>query len=279
MSMLQYKIPAIDADNPDDLLQKLAAVTEDVLREVVQHKEHNMSVTTLVPPTSNKPAFSTLIADCQELGKQFGQGKDTLSKLYLKVHEAAFLGTLDVDTNKHGNGIDDAQKLSEAYTRGVSGAVVFDAKGANGRKTASCVRTMIRLGMWPKGGQGEPLATVNNFMTKRQAMRKDPALCKKLDDPSNSLLRIARAQLKRNQIIPPSEFDGFLLKKQPDARTEEDWLESTRKAAKNAKAGKGGLQVDVATADKIIADCTKRLKAIAAARAPQATQAANATAA
>ena len=227
-----------------------------------------IALTTTIAP--NKPVFSTLIADCTELGKQCGQGKDTLSKLYLKVHEAAYLGTLDVDTNKHGNGIDDAQKLAEAYTKGQTGATIFDAKGVSGRKISSCVRTMIRLGMWPKGGQGEPLATVNNFMTKRAAMRKDPALCKKLDDPSNSLLRLARAQLKRDQVIAPAEFDTFLLKKDSEARTEEDWLESTRKAAQNAKAGKAGLTVDVATADKIIADCTKRLTAIAKAKAPQA---------
>jgi hypothetical protein len=105
-----------------------------------------MSTTNLAHGASNAPTFDDLLKVCNTLGEEFGKGKDTLSKLYLKVHEAAFLGTLDVDHNKHGQSVDDAQKLAEAYSRAQSAATVFDAKAANGRKLASCVRTMVRLG-------------------------------------------------------------------------------------------------------------------------------------
>ena len=237
-----------------------------------------MSTTTLIhDPTTNKPSFATLAADCEELGKQLGQGKDSLSKLFLKIAQWSFAGHIDVDPNKHGNGVDDAQKLAGAYTMGQSAGTIFDAKGGSGRVVASKVRTIVRFGMFAKGGTGEPMATINNFMAKRAAYRKDATMCKKLDDPSNSLLRLARAQLKRDHIVPASEFDTFLLKPQSETKTEEDWLEGTRKAAINAKKGKGGLSVDVATADRIIGQCTARLKAIAAARAPQGTQATPAT--
>ena len=228
-----------------------------------------MSIATVVAAApTNQRTFADLVKTAGDLGSQVGKGKDSFTQLLLIVHETAFLGGFDVDPNKHGMGIDDAQKLTEAYVKGQSGNNIFDAKALNQRVTASKVRTVGRLGMWPKGGQGEPLRMVNSFMTLRQQMRKDPTLSKKLEDPSNALVNLARAQLKRDHVIPASEFKSFLLKKDPDVATEEDVLESIRKRAQNAKAGKNGLALDTVPADKIIAACTARLKEIAKAKAP-----------
>ncbi len=222
------------------------------------------------PPTqtqqSNAPTLASLITSAEELGKQAGQGKDTQVKFLLKTHEAAFLGVIDQDADKHGAGVDDATKLTEAYVRGQTGATIFDAKAPNQRKTISCTRSMIKLGMWPKGGVGEPLATVNSFITLRQAKRKDPATAKKLDDAANSLLRYARAQVKRDQLLTASEYEAFLFKPEADAVTEEEWWEGVRKKAQRAKAGKGGVHITDTLIDDIVRTCTKRLVAIAKSR-------------
>jgi hypothetical protein len=233
-----------------------------------------MATVTVAPVASqaagaNLPKLDDLLKDAKELGATAGRGPESWAQLLLKVFNASYLGGVDLDGNKHGKGIDDSTKIAEAYVSGQTGSMIFNAKAPSQKKTISCVRTMTRLGMYTKGGTDEPLSTVNQFVAQRQKMRKDPAYSKRLDDVSNSLLRFARAQLKRDSMITAAEFPDFILKKEPEAPTEEEWLERKRKEALNAKAGKGGFSIDAATADAIAHACTKRLKAIANARGGQ----------
>ena len=228
-----------------------------------------MNQPTTPPVQSNAPTFADLLKVADDLGQQAGKGKDTQVKFLLKVHEGAFLGVIDNDADKHGASVDDATKLTEAYVRAQSGATIFDAKAANQRVAISKTRTLVKLGMWPKGGVGEPLSTVNALMVERQKLRKDPANAKKLDDAANALIKFARVQVKRDHLIQPSEFSTFLFKASPDAQTEEEWWESVRKKAQRAKAGKGGVTIIDPLVDDIVRTCTKRLVAIAKAKAPQ----------
>jgi hypothetical protein len=130
---------------------------------------------------------------------------------------------------------------------------------------------MIKLGMWPKGGVGEPLATVNSFITLRQSLRKDPANAKKLDDAANALLRYARVQVKRDQLLLVDEYKALMFKPEADAQTEEEWWEGVRKKAQRAKAGKGGVHITDSLVDDIVRTCTKRLVAIAKSRSGTTT--------
>ncbi len=218
---------------------------------------------------SNTGTFEQLLAETAELGKQAGLGKDTQIKFYLKVVDGAFHGKIDLDAAKHGADTDDAAKLAEAYVKAQTGAVVFDAKAPNQRKAISCVRTCIKLGMWPKGGSGEPLASVNNLMTVRQKMRADPQQAKKLEDAGNALLKYARAQVKSDQLIPQADFKEYLFKAEHTLRSPEDILEAIRKQAvalKDGKASSGTAHDASAEVTKIITACTDRLKAIVLAR-------------
>lgn len=284
--MLHLSVPPIEAETTDEALQKIANAVAAELRDAAKasaapavtapvtprrrERSKTMTTTTVVGqsnnPASNIPKLDDLLKDAKELGGVTGRGSDSWGQLLLKVHEASYLGGIDVDANKHGQGTDDATKVAEAYVQGQTGNMIFNAKAPSQKKTISCVRTMIRLGMFAKGGQGEPLATVNQFVAQRQKMRKDPAYAKRLDDVSNSLLRFARAQLKRDSMIVSSEFPTFILKKEHDVPTEEEWLERIRKSTNNAKNGKGGVHVDASVADAIVNACTKRLKAIVASR-------------
>lgn len=219
------------------------------------------------PAASNAIKFDDLMKIASELGAEAGKGKDTQIKFLLKTVEGGYFGALDLDSNKHGSDVDDATRLSEAYVKAQTGAIVFDAKAPNQRKLISCVRTCVRLGQWPKGGVGEPLATVNNLMTTRQKLRQNPATAKKLDDAANTLLKYARQQLKRDTLMSDAELQSMCFKSQAPLSTAEDILDGVRKTLiklRDGKAANGTAKDDSTHVVAAIAELNKRLKAIAA---------------
>lgn len=175
-------------------------------------------------PTPNTISFSDMLQVATDLGADHGKGKDTQIKFLLKTVEAGYHNAIDLAGNKHGTDVDDATKLAETYVKAQQGAVIFDAKAPNQRKLISCLRTSIKLGAWPKGGNGEPLATVNTLMAKRQALKRIPAQAKKLDDAANTLLGYARAQIKRDTLIDDKGLEEFLFKPDQSLATPEEIL-------------------------------------------------------
>ena len=226
------------------------------------------------PTTTNGMTYADLTAAATLLGAQAGMGKDTQIKMLMKVVEGAYHGIVDMDKNKHGADCDDAFKLAEAYVKAQTGATVFDAKAPNQRKTISCFRTCVKLGSWPKGGTGEPLSTVNELMTIRAKLRQTPATAKKLDDAANTLLKFARAQLKKDTLISHGELRDFCFRKDPDLKTAEDVIEAQRNALQklyNGKVAHGTVQDNSPAIKQAIEKLTSRLKEIAQAKgaAPQ----------
>lgn len=179
--------------------------------------------------TTNAITFDQLLQTAADLGAEAGKGKDTQIKFLLKAVEGGYHNVLDQAPNKHGTDVDDATKLAETYWKAQQGAVIFDAKAGNQRKTISCVRTAIKLGGWPKGGNGEPLATVNNLMTIRQNLKKIPAEAKKLDDAANTLMKYARTQMKRDTLMDSDELKSLCYKPGKDLPTAEDIIEKCAK--------------------------------------------------
>lgn len=221
---------------------------------------------------ANVITFDDLLQSAAELGAQAGAGADTQVKFLLKAVEGGYHSALDLKPSKHGNGIDDAQKLSEAYFKARTGAVVFDAKADNQQKLISTVRTSIKLGGWPKGGNGEPLATVNNLMTKRQGFKKIPAKAKQLKDAANTLIDYARAQLKRDTLIPDDELDGFCFKKKADQKTVEELVEAARKSLDkliDGSAASGTAQCNTQHVVRARHELQQQLAAFAKAKNPQ----------
>jgi len=213
-----------------------------------------------------------LMAVASELGAEAGKGTDTQIKFMLKVVEGGYHNAIDLKPNKHGRGVDDAEKLAEAYYKARTGANIFDAKADNQRKLVSCLRTGIKLGMWPKGGNGEPLATVNALMNIRQKLRQVPAEAKRLQDATNTLLKYAREQLRRDTLIDEEELRGFCFKpngKEP--ATAEEVLENIRKQLdKLVKGNNHGVRDTSAEVIAARGELQKRLSAIAKAKNPQA---------
>jgi hypothetical protein len=223
----------------------------------------------------NAMTFEVVRAAAVELGEMAGKGKDTQIKMLLKVVEGAFHGSVDLQENKHGTEIDDCTKLAEDYVTAQSKAVVFDHRAANQRKLISTFRTCTKLGQWPKGGNGEPLGTVNNLITMRQKLRAIPGEIKKLDDAANTLMRYARAQLKRDQLVNDDELKTFCYKKDSTLQAPEQIIEDCRKqliALKDGKAASGTAQDSSQDVKDAINSLTERLKKIAEKRSAAKAQ-------
>lgn len=220
--------------------------------------------------SANQPGIDSLLDQVKELGEQAGNAADGLAKLFLKVVEVAFAGGIDRTKDKHAPGVRDAHKIAETYTKARTGATTWDAKPVKARKLVSTIDSMIKLGMWSKGGQSEPLNTLNKLMTLRMNLRKQ-GLSKELVDAPNVMLKFARAQVKLESVIPEGELRSYCFIKPTEPRTEEDYWDAMRRNILRVKDGKGGLSesVDVATADALVASITKRLKAIVKSRGVQ----------
>lgn len=219
----------------------------------------------IAPVVGNKLDMAALLVKAQELGEQAGKGKDTQIKFLLSACEGGYLNAIDLVPNKHGTEIDDATKLAETYVRAQGTATVFDAKAGNQRKLVSTLRTSIKLGQWPKGGSGEPMATVNNLMSHRQTLRRQPQNAKKLDDAANTFLRYARAQMKKDTLIDGEELKSFVWKKVPDGQNVAEVLEGIRNSLTKLNKGqrKDGLQDNSAEVRAAVQKISDRLVAIA----------------
>lgn len=216
--------------------------------------------------TSNKLTLDTLMKKATELGEQAGKGTDTQINFLLSCMEGAYHNAVDLVSNKHGAEIDDATRLAEAYVKAQGTATVFNAKAPNQRKLISTLRTSIKLGQWPKGGVGEPLATVNNLMDHRQKLRKDPTTSKKLDDAANTFLKYARAQLKRDTLIDGQELHDFCMKKDRDLPTATEIVENLRNSLQklvNGEAAQGSAQDNSPEVKAALNSLTQRLVAVA----------------
>lgn len=219
--------------------------------------------------TSNTITFDQLLGMAKQLGEETGKGKDTQIKMLMQLVEGAYHGAVDSDPNKYGTSIDDAAKVAEAYVKAQASATQFDSKAPNQRVLMSKFRTSIKLGQWPKGGVGEPIGTMNHLMTIRQKLRADPATAKKLDDAANTLLKYARAQIRRDTLIPTDELAAFCFRKGPDLSTAEEIVAAHRDSLlklRSGKAAQGTAQDASDEVDAAIQALTKRLKDIAVAK-------------
>lgn len=196
---------------------------------------------TLLGQGSNSGAtnpFADMLTKAAELGTAAGKGKNTQIQFHLMVLDAAYNGTIDLTTNKHGPDRDDALILSEAYVRAQNTATIFDPKAPNQRKATSLVRTCIKLGHYRpiKGNHapGEPVRSVNALMsewrTARNKAAQNPKHSKKLQDATNTLMSFARAQLKDDRLIPESKFPDFIYRKDRDLPDAAELLARSRDA-------------------------------------------------
>lgn len=218
----------------------------------------------------NSLTFDDMRNIARDLGKQSGTAKDTQIRFLMKVVEASFFGSIDTTKNKHGANIDDSTVLAEDYYKAQTGSTMFDAKAGNQRKLASITRACVHLGMWPKGGPSEPLATANKLIFDIRAKeRAKPGNVNKLDDAANTLLKYAREQVKRDSLVSDAELQAFCFKKNQSLQTPEQILKDAHKKLSLLIAGKSAHNTahdDSEHVKKAREEIGTRLKEIAEAR-------------
>jgi len=218
---------------------------------------------------TNGLTYDEVVERVVALGEAAGKGDDSQVQFHMQIVEGAYHGALDLDKNKHGTGIDDATKMAEAYYNSRSKSSMFNPRAKNQRKLISTTRLDIRLGMWSKGGSGEPIGSMNNLITIRGKLQKNPALEKKLDDATNTLHKFARAQLRSDQLMSDAQLEAFCYRKVPDLRTPEEILEAVQKQLKSLRDGKaanGTAKDDSSLVRDAITKVTDRLKEISGER-------------
>ena len=218
---------------------------------------------------ANTPTRQDIEDAIDQLGEEAGRGKDTQVKFIMQMIQGGYHNVLDLNHNKHGADRDDATVMTERYVKKQTGTSMFDAKAPNQRKAISCARTGVKLGGWPKGGNGEPIANVNKFVSRWVQLRKTPGI--KMNDAANSLLRMARAQLKLDRLIDEDAFDGFMLKTPDDDMTAEEIIaNAVKKLDKliDGSASHGTAQCNTANVSSARQHLRMELADIAKARAP-----------
>lgn len=229
----------------------------------------------------NQPTLDDVLKDVTDIATTEGRAADGRTHLFLKVATAAYAGAIDRQKDKHGPGVKDNTRICEVYSKARSGATTFDTKPVKARKFLSEVDTMIRLGMFTKGGPSEPLSTLNAVVTLHQKMRKDATRVGELIDLPNALLKFAREQVKRETMLSEHEYRSYLVKAAKDPRTIEEWWDHLRKQAQKLKAGqlKSIVGEDMSDEmDKVINAANRRLRDIAKAKGVQPADAKTAAA-
>ncbi len=220
-------------------------------------------------PGSNSKSFEAVLQEFEELGTFEAKGKDGQVKADLSAAEAAFMSSVDLTKDKHGPGIDDSVKMAERYVKGRNAAIIFDHKAPKQRKLASNIRTMVKLGGSTKYGVGQPMQNINDLVTIRQNLRKNPAKGQKLDDAHNMLMRYARAQGKRDTLITGDELKQFCFKAEHDPTTGEGVLRTVQKTLVRLRDGKLANCADVDNSAEVatmINAVNRRLTALAKAK-------------
>ena len=219
---------------------------------------------------TNSGSFETLLADADQFGADAGRGKDNQIRFATKIFEAAFHGTIDLTPNKHGDGVDDAQFITDRYMKAASKATTFDAKAQPVRTQASKFRATVKAGGWTKGGQGEPLATANNMLNIWLKLRADPKVQKnRLDDAMNSFLKFCRTLIKRDQLPTDAELQSFCFKADQVNETPEEILVGIRKkltALHDGKAANGTAQLKNADTTAVMGALNTAIGNLVAAR-------------
>lgn len=220
--------------------------------------------------------WDQLLEDTRLAAASKAAGDEVRVQHLLKVFRAGFEGVIDNTQDKHGSGVDDAQRIAEVWYKSRNANVVFNPKADNQKKLISEMRRMIICGGWTKGGPQEPVATVNNVMGAYKKMRATEG--PRMIDAGNFLLAVAR-HISRSDTMPAhDDLMKHALKPVGSVATIEDVLDATRRTLIKLQSGKHSAgQCATVNVDHAVKALNKELKAIADAKRAAETAAVGAT--
>lgn len=202
----------------------------------------------------------------RETGADAAKGVDAQIRFQLVCLEGAYHAVLDPVIHKDkktGDVVrDDAADLAKLYYESRSKANIFDAKAANIKKLVSTTRLVLRGGQCQKG---DILATVNELMSIRSTLRKDPKMAPHVIDATNVLHTALRLQLKADRSTPleHEEMKAICLKKPKNPKSLEKFWEDLAETFRKLKVGSlaaSTLQDTVPMVDQIEQMAKERVK-------------------
>lgn len=239
-----------------------------------------MTVLQASPGPGHNDPFQKLKETFRTLGETVGKAADARVKFLIASADAAYQQQVDLKPNKHGTDRDDAAVCLEGYREGRTKAVVFDVKDPNISKEISCVRAMIKFGGMTKFGPGQPVGTMNDFLSAYAKARRNPADASRMVDASNALLSFARAHQRRDNVMSDAEMAEYFYQKPILHKNSLQYLQTQRKNLQNLFEGKA-VNGNACDNDPLIEQSIKlldqRIKAIIAASKPAAKPVAPAT--
>lgn len=229
-----------------------------------------------VPGPGHNDPFQKLKDTFRTLGETVGKAADARVKFLIATADAAYQQQVDLKPSKHGTDRDDAAVLLEEYRAGRTKATVFDVRDPNISKEISCARAMIKFGSMTKFGPGQPVGTMNDFLTGYSRSRKNPSDAARMVDASNALLSFARAHQRRDTLMTEAEMQEFFFEKPKQSKTSLQYLQTQRKNLQNlfeGKAANGAACDNDPLIEQSIKLLDKRIKAIIGASKAPATPA------
>lgn len=189
----------------------------------------------------NGPTFDQLMRSAEQFGAEQGKGRDSQVAYYMMLTEASYLGSLDDDKNKHGDGLSDTVLLARQYATAGNKAAKWDAKTPASRALMSKFRKCIEIGAWSINGQGGVLTPMNKVMSIRAELKKDAAKAKTLMDAGNVFMRWAREQLETDLPIGDADLENMCYRKSRQPKSHIDVLKAQAKSLKKIIDGEADV--------------------------------------
>lgn len=189
--------------------------------------------------TNTSMTFDDLVKETRKLGAEKAEGDDSLAKLFLRYVRAAAEGIIDLQKNKHGDGVDDARYLFTMYANSMTKKAVHE-RTANGFKAnVSKLRQAITVGVLTTC---DPIDLFNRTPTLLRAMQTAE---EKVKSAYAAYVDVARAQINAvkngDGDLSDDEIKSAMRKKEADEPTLEKFLAAEVKRMEKAISGENGF--------------------------------------
>lgn len=179
----------------------------------------------------NDTRFDDFMSDVRQFGRNAAEGKDALPMLAARVVAAANDGVIDLDKDKHGDGVDDAAFLYAEYSKSEAKKSVHEMTDGGKKANVSKLRQIIKFGGMTTC---DPVDVFNRTVIKRKKM---VAADQKVKPAYASYVDVARAQLDLDRDMSDDEIAATITRKGPEPKDLEKILRPIEKALEGVISG------------------------------------------
>lgn len=184
--------------------------------------------------------FDDLVKEAQVLGGDKAKGDDSFAKLFLRLVRAAAEGIIDLEKNKHGDGVDDTRFIYTKFSGARNKKAIHERTDTGFKVQVSKLRSAANVGV----------------MTTCDAIdlfNRAPALHKQMVDGGEKVksayaayIDVARAQIAAgkagNGDLSDDEIKDAMRKKEAEEPTLDKFLQAEVKRMEKVISGENGFK-------------------------------------